>query len=63
MSLGEVRERNVGCGGRQGKTGGVKKCGRVHGVECGKVRWGVGRGMGGVGKGKWGCIEVWEEVW
>ena len=42
--------------------GGMKKCGRrcgrVNGGECGKVRWGVGigegRGMGGVGMGRWG---------
>ena len=46
----------------RGDAGGVKKsgkrCGRVYGGECGKVRRGVRtgeeRGMGGVGKGRWG---------
>ena len=39
----------------------VKKCGRVYGGECGKVRWcvGIGEGRGtGVWQGKVGeCIE------
>ena len=45
----------------------VKKCGRVYGGECGKVRWcvgiGEGRGTGGVAReggrvyrGKWESV-------
>ena len=56
---GEIR----GCGGRQGDMRVVKKCGRVYGGECGKVRWGEGRGTGGVAReggrvyrGKWESV-------